>query len=72
MDVCFCDGRNPGKKKEGAMGCIAGLPATQSFLGHLLHFLQNRFKDLSLLETGRHVTVVKRPEKWRGRFHGLT
>lgn len=41
----------------------ARLPATQSFLGHVVPFLSNIFKDAVVFEMGRHVTVMESSKK---------
>lgn len=43
---------------------LAGLLATHSFPGHAVHSLSKIFKDQSLFEIGRPVTVPKLSEKW--------
>lgn len=48
----------PARRKRLTWIALAGLLAMQSFLGPVVHFLSNGFKDLSMFEMERHVTLV--------------
>lgn len=47
------------RRKRLMWDAHAGLNATQSTLGHIVHFLSNNFKDPSLFEMERNVPMVK-------------
>lgn len=42
------------RRKRLMWDAAAGLPMTQSFQGHVVHFLSIHFKVRSLFEMGRH------------------
>lgn len=55
-------------RKSVMWEAFAGLPAIQTFSGHVVFFLSSSLKIPSLFEMGRYVTVVKWAEKWRVRL----
>lgn len=47
------------RRKKVMCDTPAGLPVTPSFSVHVVLFLSNHFKHLSLFEKGRYMTFVK-------------
>lgn len=51
------------RRKSLMLDAPAGLRLTYSFPGHVVDFLSNCFKNFSLFEMGKHITVMKWSER---------